>query len=156
MQQQNQSTLDVIYKNWQGYHAKLRDCIAPLTHEHLVLQPAAHMWPLGQIVQHIISVRAGWFSGTLQDDNPVMNAYMSSWGQRESPARSAIDIIGKISYEGKYIYAFRFRTHLLTEVMETARDYQYPIFNSYACIPKNILHDTTSLYASKNMLNDDS
>jgi uncharacterized damage-inducible protein DinB len=49
------------------------------------------MWPLGQILQHIISVRAGWFSGTLQDDDEAMNAYMS-WGQRDSPARSAAEL----------------------------------------------------------------
>ena len=84
MQPQPQLTLDVIYENWRGYHQKLRACIAPLTSEQLVLQPAAHMWPLGQIVQHIISVRAGWFSGTLQDDDEAMNAYMV-WGQRDSP-----------------------------------------------------------------------
>ncbi len=87
MEQVEGSTLDVIYENWRGYQAKLRDCIAPLTAEQLALQPAPHMWPLGQVVQHIISVRAGWFSATLQDADAAMNAYME-WGQRDSPARS--------------------------------------------------------------------
>jgi len=73
------STLDVIYENWRAYHEKLRNCIEPLTNEQLMLRPAARMWPLGQIVQHIISVRAGWFSGTLQDDAKAMSAYME-WG----------------------------------------------------------------------------
>jgi uncharacterized damage-inducible protein DinB len=91
MQQQIESTLDVIYENWQVYQEKLRDCIAPLTDEQLLLQPAARMWPLGQIVQHIISVRAGWFSGTLQDDDKAMNEYMS-WGQPDSPSRSAAEL----------------------------------------------------------------
>ena len=91
MQQKTLSTLDVIYENWRGYHEKLRNCIAPLTDEQLLLQPAAGMWPLGQIVQHIVAVRAGWFSGTLQDNDEVMNAYME-WGQRESPARSAAEL----------------------------------------------------------------
>ena len=85
------STLAVIYENWQIYQKKLRDCIAPLTSEQLLPQPAAHMWPLGQIAQHIISVRAGWFSGTLQDDDKAMTAYME-WGQRESPDRSAAEL----------------------------------------------------------------
>jgi hypothetical protein len=49
------------------------------------------MWPLGQLLQHIISVRAGWFSGTLQDDDEGMNAYMW-WDQRDSPARSAAEL----------------------------------------------------------------
>ena len=91
MQQKTLSTLDVIYENWRGYHEKLRNCIAPLTDEQLLLQPAAGMWPLGQIVQHIVAVRAGWFSGTLQDNDEMMNAYME-WGQRESPARSAAEL----------------------------------------------------------------
>ena len=91
MQQQAQSTLEVIYENWRGYDEKLRNCIAPLTDEQLMLQPAARMWPLGQIVQHMISVRAGWFSGTLQDDDEVMCTYML-WGQRDSPARSAAEL----------------------------------------------------------------
>lgn len=53
VQPQARSTLAVIYENWRGYHEKLRDCIAPLTNEQLLVQPAARMWPLGQIVQHI-------------------------------------------------------------------------------------------------------
>jgi len=86
-----QSTLDVIYENWRTYNDKLRDAVAPLTDEQLRLQPAPGMWPLGQILQHIVSVRAGWFSGTLQDDNEAMTAYME-WGQYDSPARSAAEL----------------------------------------------------------------
>ena len=32
--QQHQTTLDVIYENWQQYNAKLHTAIAPLTAEH--------------------------------------------------------------------------------------------------------------------------
>jgi uncharacterized damage-inducible protein DinB len=92
MQQQTPSTLDVIYENWQGYQEKLRGCVAPLTNEQLLLQPAARMWPLGQMVQHIISVRAGWFSGTLQDEDAAMSEYME-WGQADSPARTAAELV---------------------------------------------------------------
>ena len=91
MQPQTQSTLDVIYENWRGYNDKLRNCIAPLTEAQLALQPAPQMWPLGQLAQHVISVRAGWFSGTLQDADDAMKAYME-WGQRDSPDRSAAEL----------------------------------------------------------------
>lgn len=91
MQQQTPSTLDVIYESWRGYQQKLRDCIAPLTDEQLSLQPAPRMWPLGQLVQHIISVRAGWFSGTLQEDDAAMRAYME-WGQMDSPPRTGAEL----------------------------------------------------------------
>ncbi|CAN5787821.1 hypothetical protein BH10CHL1_BH10CHL1_11370 [soil metagenome] len=105
MQQQTPSTLDVIYESWRGYHEKLRDCISPLTNEQISLQPAPHMWPLGQIVQHIISVRAGWFSGTLQDDDAAMHAYMSAWGQRESPSRSAEELVRGLDETWAFIEA---------------------------------------------------
>jgi uncharacterized damage-inducible protein DinB len=102
--QQTRSTLDVIYENWRVYHEKLRDCIAPLTNEQLLLQPAAHLWPLGQIVQHIISVRAGWFSGTLQDDNEAMKEYMA-WGQRHSPERSGAELARGLNETWAFIEA---------------------------------------------------
>lgn len=92
MQQETRSTIDVIYENWRGYNRKLQKCVAPLTNEQLLLQPAPWMWPLGQIVQHIISVRAGWFSGTLQDPDEVMNTYMQ-WGEPDSPDRSASELV---------------------------------------------------------------
>jgi uncharacterized damage-inducible protein DinB len=92
MHQQIRPTEKVIYENWRVYHEKLRACIAPLTQEHLLLQPARHMWPLGQIVQHIISVRAGWFSATLQDADAAMHAYMG-WGQWDSSTRSAEELV---------------------------------------------------------------
>ena len=105
MQQQTPSTLDVIYENWRGYHEKLRDCIAPLTNEQLLLQPAPGMWPLGQIVQHIISVRAGWFSGTLQENDQAMNGYMMEWGQRDSPARSGAELARGLDETWAFIQA---------------------------------------------------
>jgi uncharacterized damage-inducible protein DinB len=92
MQQETQSTLDVIYENWRGYNKRLENCIAPLTDEQLALQPASRMWPLSQVVQHIISVRAGWFSGTLQENDPSMREYME-WGQRDSPDRNAAELV---------------------------------------------------------------
>lgn len=92
MPKDTRSTLEVIYENWAGYNKRLENCIAPLTNEQLLLQPAPRMWPLAQIVQHIISVRAGWFSGTLQEPDKLMDEYML-WGQRDSPERSAVELV---------------------------------------------------------------
>jgi uncharacterized damage-inducible protein DinB len=105
MQEQTPSTLAVIYENWRGYQEKLRNAVAPLTAEQLTLQPAPHMWPLGQIVQHIISVRAGWFSGTLQDADPTMYTYMEEWGQRHSPARSGEELARALDETWTFIEA---------------------------------------------------
>jgi uncharacterized damage-inducible protein DinB len=62
------------------------------------------MWPLGQIFQHIISVRAGWFSGTLQDDDEAMNAYMS-WGKRDSPSLRSAELARVIDEKLAFIEA---------------------------------------------------
>jgi uncharacterized damage-inducible protein DinB len=104
MSQQTPSTLAVIYENWHGYNEKLCRCIAPLTNEQLSLQPAPRMWPVGQVVQHIISVRAGWFSGTLQDEDARMNEYME-WGQRDSPNRSAHELVRGLEETWAFIEA---------------------------------------------------
>jgi uncharacterized damage-inducible protein DinB len=120
MHAETRSTLDVIYGSWRGYHEKLRDAIAPLTNEQFSLQPAAHMWPLGQIVQHIISVRAGWFSGTLQDDDAAMNAYML-WGQRDSPKRSAVELVRGLDETWAFIEA-RLRRWTPEDCAETFPD----------------------------------
>ena len=42
-------------------------------------------------MQHIVSVRAGWFSGTLQDEDEAMAAYME-WGQYDSPVARRGDL----------------------------------------------------------------
>ncbi len=89
---QPQSTLATIYENWRTYDQKLRDCISPLTNDQLTLQPAPHMWPLGQIAQHIVSARAGWFSGTLQQADDAMQGY-AAWGENDSPARNAAELV---------------------------------------------------------------
>jgi uncharacterized damage-inducible protein DinB len=102
MQQDPRSTLAVIYENWRGYNGKLQTCIAPLTNEQLLLQPARHMWTLGQIVQHIISVRAGWFSGTLQDADDLMSEYMQ-WGQPDSPERSPVELVSGLGETWAFI-----------------------------------------------------
>jgi len=92
MQPDMQSTLDVIFESWAGYNARLQNCVAPLTNDQLLLQPAPHLWPVGQIVQHIISARAGWFSGTLQDADGAMQDYMP-WDEPGSPPRSAAELV---------------------------------------------------------------
>ena len=91
MQSQSHSTLDVIYENWKGYQEKLRDCIAPLTEEQLALQPASRMWPVQQLVQHIVSVRVGWFIFTLQEQDDAIMQY-AEWGQWESPNRTGEEL----------------------------------------------------------------
>lgn len=59
--QPTHSTLEVFYKNWGVYQGILRERIAGLTDDQLLLHPAPQMRSVGQIVEHMIAVRAGWF-----------------------------------------------------------------------------------------------
>ena len=120
MQLQTQSTLDVIYENWRGYQEKLRNAVAPVTDEQLLLQPAPHMWPLGQLIQHIIGVRAGWFSGTMQEPDAAMNEYME-WGRRESPARNGAELARGLDETWAFIEA-RLRRWTPEDCAETFPD----------------------------------
>ncbi len=88
---QTESFLDTTIGNWRLYNDKLRDAVAPLTAEQLRLQPAPGMWPLQQLLQHIVSVRAGWFLGTLQEVDETIEPYLA-WGQWESPPRTAAEL----------------------------------------------------------------
>jgi uncharacterized damage-inducible protein DinB len=85
-----------------------------------MLQPAPRMWPLAQVVQHIISVRAGWFSGTLQDPDPVMEEYML-WGQRDSPERGAAELVRGLKETWDFIES-RLRRWTQAEGAETFPD----------------------------------
>lgn len=102
MQPDARSTLDVIYENWHRYNGKVQKCITPLTNEQLLLRAAPRMWSLGQIVQHIISVRAGWFCGTLQDADDAMNEYML-WGQQESSDRTALELVQGLNHTWAFV-----------------------------------------------------
>jgi len=82
--------LEVIFENWRGYQEKLRNCVAPLTNEQLLLQPAPHMWPLGQIVQHIISVRAGCFTSNNQDHYEAAKIRGNKASKFAMPSRFAL------------------------------------------------------------------
>jgi uncharacterized damage-inducible protein DinB len=102
MPKETPTTLDEIYENWAGYNKRLVDCIAPLTNEQLLLQPAPRMWPLTQVVQHIVSVRAGWFSGTLQEADKLMEEYML-WGQPDSPKRTTAELVHGLNETWRFI-----------------------------------------------------
>ncbi len=102
MRQQTHSTLEVFYKNWGVYQGILRERIAALTDEQLLLQPAVNMRSVGQIVEHIVAVRAGWFGYTLQEETEVIKDYMG-WGQGDSPARNALELARGLDETWKFI-----------------------------------------------------
>ncbi len=55
------AALQVLYDGWATYQDKLVAAVAPLTDDQLALRAAAHLRSVGELLTHIVGVRAGWF-----------------------------------------------------------------------------------------------
>ncbi|MEZ5308043.1 MAG: DinB family protein [Pyrinomonadaceae bacterium] len=88
-----QTTIEAVYEGWKEYDTKLRECVASIPNEALELRATNDSKSVGEILRHIISVRAGWFSGTLQDPDDVMNGYIL-WDSLE-PLTLTIEVLEK-------------------------------------------------------------
>lgn len=86
------TTLEVIYENWREYHTKLRAALAPLTDEHLLLQPAPHLWSLGRILRHMIETRAWWINTFLKENDSSVTEY-AEWDIPDAPPRTIAEIL---------------------------------------------------------------
>lgn len=89
---ENNATLDTFYKHWKVYQDELEKAIAPLTHEQLALRSAPHLRSVGEIAQHIIGVRIGWFMFDLLHDVGEL-APLAEWSMPEAPVRTAEELV---------------------------------------------------------------
>ncbi|MDA8201268.1 MAG: DinB family protein [Chloroflexi bacterium] len=57
--------LEVFYSGWASYQEALSAAAATLTDEQLQLRAAPHLRSVGELLTHLVAVRAGWFRGDL-------------------------------------------------------------------------------------------
>lgn len=91
MSEQN-VTLDTIYENWKKYQDKLKEALAPLTPEQLALSAAGNERSIGQIAQHIILVRVGWFVYTLTEQYESVKP-LEEWDKPGAPPPTADQLV---------------------------------------------------------------
>ena len=80
------------YDGWENYQNLLITAIAPLTDEQLTLRAAPHLRSIGENMLHIIAVRARWFHSLMGEGGDDFAALMV-WDRKESPARSAAELV---------------------------------------------------------------
>jgi uncharacterized damage-inducible protein DinB len=86
-------TLTTFYSNWKEYQDHIKAAIAPLTTEQLALEAAPHLRTVGQLAQHIVSCRAGWFTYTMGEDWGDAGKALAAWGERGAPVPSAAELV---------------------------------------------------------------
>src|SRR5438552_3415141 len=86
------STFSVFYQGWHDYQALLVKAIAPLSPEQLALRAAPDLRSVGEIVTHIIRVRASWFTFDLHEGGEEMASFVT-WDRPGMPTRSAAELV---------------------------------------------------------------
>src|SRR5947209_13944229 len=86
------SPLNVFYENWKVYADKLAKAIAPLTAEQLALRAAPNERSVGEMAQHIIGTRAGWFHYVLREGGEEIVRF-DEWDRPGAPERSAAELV---------------------------------------------------------------
>lgn len=87
-----QSTFSVFYQGWHHYQTLLVKAIAPLSPEQLALRAAPHLRSIGEIVTHMIRVRASWFVFDLHEGGEEMESFIT-WDRPGMPTRSAAELV---------------------------------------------------------------
>jgi len=86
------STLETFYVNWEKYQVGLVEAIKPLTTEQLALRAAPNLRSVGELAQHIVGARAGWFHRMMGEGGEDI-ARIADWQASDAPSRSAAEIV---------------------------------------------------------------
>lgn len=85
------STLETFYANWEKYQMGLVEAIKPLSSEQLALRAAPNLRSVGELAQHIVATRAGWFHNLMGEGGEEV-ARLADSDLKDAP-RSAAEIV---------------------------------------------------------------
>ena len=83
--------LDAILHGWKEYQDQLVAVVRPLIPEQLALRVAPNLRSAGEIAAHLITGRADWFFGVLEEGGDEMAA-ITQWQDPGQPARTADEL----------------------------------------------------------------
>lgn len=94
----------VFYLEWKRYQEGIKQAIAPLTADQLLLRAAPTLRPLGENVAHIIATRVGWFNNYM-DENDTQVAPLRDWDDPElpQPERSAAELVAGLDASWQFM-----------------------------------------------------
>ncbi len=93
-------TLAIMAEGWQTYQSELSKALAPLSNEQLALRAAPNLHSIGELVCHIIAVRAGWYHDVLREGDEAFEA-ISYWDSPGNPTRSASELVNGLAVTWK-------------------------------------------------------
>lgn len=88
----DRDTLTELYAGWENYQKHLIDALTPLTSDQLMLRPAPHLRPIGQLAAHIVGARARWFHDFLHEGDDRL-APLMLYGGVDQPMPTAAELV---------------------------------------------------------------
>jgi uncharacterized damage-inducible protein DinB len=85
-----QSAVATIYTGWHTYQIRLTTALTPLSSEQLALRASPTHRTIGEIVTHMIAVRARWFM--MDEDDPGLAGF-ATWDRGGYRARTAAELV---------------------------------------------------------------
>jgi uncharacterized damage-inducible protein DinB len=83
--------LDAILQGWKAYQDQLVFVVRTLTTEQLALRVAPNLRSAGEIAAHLVTGRADWFFGVLEEGGDEIAA-ITQWQDPGQPARTADEL----------------------------------------------------------------
>ncbi len=77
-------TLASVYKGWDRHHPLLSEVVRPLSAEQLALRAAPQLRSIGELVAHVIAVRARCLYYVLQEGESILGPLVT-WDRTGAP-----------------------------------------------------------------------
>lgn len=113
-------TLAFFAQGWHNSQKHLSRSLAQLTREQLVLRAVPQLRSIEALARHIIAVRAAWFHFQLEEGGEDLRAF-ATWGEPESPPRSAQELVRGLEYTWQVIQEVLERS-TLTDLRSAVQD----------------------------------
>ncbi len=85
-------SLASVYKGWDRHHHLLRDAIRSLSADQLALCAAQLLRSIGELVAHVIAVRARCLYYVLQESEATL-ADLVTWDRDDAPVRTTLELL---------------------------------------------------------------
>ena len=98
--------LSAILSGWQGYQEVLIKTVESLEPDQLDLRMNEDLRSVGEILAHMVGVRARWFHHLMGDGGEDLEAFCE-WGREDTVKRSAVDYRESLLFTWERMHAIR-------------------------------------------------
>jgi uncharacterized damage-inducible protein DinB len=91
-----------ISDNWERFQRQLGEAVRPLSREQLRFRPGADQRSLGELMRHIVAVRADWFCFDLREEAAPL-ATLARWQDEGQPERGGDELADGMALSWDYM-----------------------------------------------------